>query len=482
MRSNYLFLRGKTCGFLLATSLFLFNGCTIGYDKDEVFTTDVKNTTLKSPNLEDITITFDATGENATVEWAVVQGAEGYECLLYNVDVPENPVPITETKVVDGCRLGIKNIPEDTNFKFSIKAIGNKMFNNKDAEAATDVLFTTLIETYASIPEGTDLTQWFADNPIPANDAEPNEDGTLKELAYELKAGGQYTVSAPIDFGARRVTIRGNKKNHAVVTFDALGRLYTQNGFKLKFIDFNCNAMEKGSTDAALLVLSKTPNEDLKVASGDYLIKDPIVIQSCNIYDINRHLFYDSSKKYCLENMTIKDCYIKTNQSNILLYFKTGGFINFTLKESTLYSTIQNGNYFAQVNGTRPSKVTGYSGGSFNIYNSTIYNIAYSKDFVNWNQYKNQSVVTINLSKSVFVDSGKGDFTNKMMGDNNTKNFEYNTYWYDGQLSDDKFDTNTLKTDPGFSDPANGKFTISGADQLDKRTGDPRWLPFEVEK
>lgn len=143
------------------------------------------------------------------------------------------------------------------------------------------------------------MTQWFIDNPLPETDMEPNEDGTLKELAYELEANGEYTISGPIDFGARKVTIRGNKINHSKITFGQSGRILTQNGLKIKFMDFYCNAMEKGSSDASLIGLSKTPNEQLKVSSGEYVIKDPIVIQSCNVYDLNRHLLYDSGKILC---------------------------------------------------------------------------------------------------------------------------------------------------------------------------------------
>ena len=30
---------------------------------------------------------------------------------------------------------------------------------------------------------------------------------------------------------------------------------------------------------------------------------------------------------------------------------------------------------------------------------------------------------------------------------------------------------------PGFKDAANGDFTVSGANQIASRNGDPRWLP-----
>lgn len=34
---------------------------------------------------------------------------------------------------------------------------------------------------------------------------------------------------------------------------------------------------------------------------------------------------------------------------------------------------------------------------------------------------------------------------------------------------------------PGFINAANGDFTVTGASQLEKRTGDPRWLPLVEE-
>jgi hypothetical protein len=34
-----------------------------------------------------------------------------------------------------------------------------------------------------------------------------------------------------------------------------------------------------------------------------------------------------------------------------------------------------------------------------------------------------------------------------------------------------------IEEDPMFADPSNGDFTISGATQVARQTGDPRWLP-----
>ena len=34
-----------------------------------------------------------------------------------------------------------------------------------------------------------------------------------------------------------------------------------------------------------------------------------------------------------------------------------------------------------------------------------------------------------------------------------------------------------IEEDPGFANPSQGDFTVSGASQISFGTGDPRWLP-----
>ena len=145
MKSNRLFLRRRTRGLLFATLLFLLSSCTIGYHEDESFESDVKNATLESPQLENVKVELDATGENATIEWPVVHGAEGYEFSWYVVDDPENPIAVVEGEFIDGCSVELE-VEEDTKYKFLIKTIGNKQFNNKDAEKACEISFSTYLK------------------------------------------------------------------------------------------------------------------------------------------------------------------------------------------------------------------------------------------------------------------------------------------------------------------------------------------------
>jgi hypothetical protein len=62
-----------------------------------------------------------------------------------------------------------------------------------------------------------------------------------------------------------------------------------------------------------------------------------------------------------------------------------------------------------------------------------------------------------------------------------TATFANNTYMKtDGTFDDptnyDSSGTN-IEEDPQFANPAAGDFTISGATQVARQTGDPRWLP-----
>ena len=90
-------------------------------------------------------------------------------------------------KVVDGCSLTLSR-SEDTNYKFSIKTLGNTKYNNKDAESATEMSFSTFTPSFATIPAGIDLTTWFAENPIP-------EEAITTNLCYDLEAGQEYYIS-----------------------------------------------------------------------------------------------------------------------------------------------------------------------------------------------------------------------------------------------------------------------------------------------
>ena len=169
-----------------------------------------------------------------TISWPVVYGAGGYSVALYNVNNPSSPV-LVKTDTIDGCSL-TTNREEDTNYSFSVKALGNSKYNNKEAQTSTEMAFTTFLPTYAEIPDGSDLKEWFAANPVP-------QDST-GHLCYDLAPGGNYTVSGNIDFGGHRVTLRSSSKaNNANLKMMTSSTFTTFAGFTLKYLNIDADEL-----------------------------------------------------------------------------------------------------------------------------------------------------------------------------------------------------------------------------------------------
>ena len=172
------------------------------------------------------------------VEWPVIMGAGGYLFSMYIVDDPTNPVAVVKDSIIDGCSVACTYL-DDTNYKVEIKTLGNDKYNNKDAASVSEVTWSTLVPA-TTIPAGTDLNTYFENNPITS--------GKDVEVAYELEAGGSYTISGDLNLGVNNVQLRGNKVNHAKVTFTGSGAIVSSGGgMALKFIDFDCDVVSKGS-------------------------------------------------------------------------------------------------------------------------------------------------------------------------------------------------------------------------------------------
>lgn len=479
MKEKHLLLQRTT--LILIMGVFIFSYCTdIGVYKGSDFTSDVMNTTLTSPDEDEIQFTPSPDGSMVTISWPVVHGAGGYEFTLYINDDPDNPVAVgEENQIVDGCIVQ-RELEDDTSYKVVVRTLGNQSYNNKEANTASSKEFSTMIPTYATIPSGIDLYEWFNENPMP-------EGMENEELAYVLEPNGNYTMSGIVDFGNQLVTFRGDKIRKPSVTMGAGGRLSTTAGLKIKFIDFDISAVDGSSSSAAFLLLSSTPNEDIKGTGDYYLIEDPIVIQSCNITGVQRQLVFDNNKKYCVQTLLIDDCIINlaTTQEQPVIRFQQGFANDFTVRNSTFWHNgSKNNNYFVQYNNSGRPDRAGLITASINYLNSTFYNVCYNKQWGNYNGFAGQKSVYWNMKDNIFVDSGRGEVARRYLGGRRnqpTATFNNNTYWYDGEFASGESDWDTgviLMTNPELKDPANADFTVMGAEQLNARTGDPRWLPI----
>lgn len=351
MKNNLKFLRRKSIGMALIGVLTFFTACDKGIDADEVFVPNVTNSTLESPKADDVTITLSPDGTKLVVAWPVVDGAGGYEFTLYNVDNNENPIVVgIEKEIVDGCSVS-RIVESDTQYKAVIRTLGNAKYNNKEAEVASEVPYSTLALSDATIESGS-INEWLKANPIP-------EDKIGQEYTIDLVGGQEYTLDDVIDFADQQVTIRGSKVNHAKIKMTGNASFLTNNGFKLKFADIDCKNLESET----LLGTSTTPDEGSQVATGEYVVSNPIMLQGCNVTGLNRYLFYDMNKvKYCIDYLGFSDCNIQVQQNDILVRAAKSSIIRMDIVKSTLWSTQQAGKHFMQISGQRPNKISGRHG------------------------------------------------------------------------------------------------------------------------
>lgn len=487
----------KALGMLcLATGALLVVSCDDVYDSNETWSSDVKNTTLTSPKAEDITYVASTDGSTMKISWPVVYGAGGYEVTLLDVTDSENPVTVDTFKnaKIDGCSISATR-NEDTNYEFQIKALGNAALNNKDAETATNSTYSTFAGSMATIPDGTDLAEWFEANPVPED--------TTGMLCYDLVPGGKYTLSKDYDFTTHQVTLRTtNKSNLATITYTGENaKLKTGTMIQLKFVNIDASASTQ-----PVVEMSATPDESLKGASGKgdyYNILGAVVFNGCNITGVNNNLFYDGNKKYCVETLLINNCKIHLTSSsttningNAVIYFKAGYANTLQIKNSTLWNTgDSDAKYFVQYNNSGRADRAGYTGQYVIFQNNTFYNIAKSGQWANYSGFNGQKYSNFTVQSNIWVNCGNKQIARRIMGGRGESsypagqvNFSNNTYMFEGEFEStngvvESYDTSgsAIEEDPGFKDPANGDFTVSGAAQLSKKTGDPRWLTNATE-
>lgn len=479
MKKYHSFCKGKTFAATAVAAVALaFTSCAQdGYDDDERWDVGVYNTQLQAPSADDITVTASADGSQQTISWPVVYGAGGYHAVLTNTTANY----VVKDTLIDGTSFATARV-EDSNYEISLAVLGNEERNNTGSETVVKT-FNTFAPSFATIPAGSDIAAWFEQNPIDGSNAS-------EMLCYDLEQGGEYTLSKSIDFLGNKVTLRTtsstNKAKITITGADASFNTYT--AFTLKNLDIDMSA----STEA-LITLSETPDESLLGATGKgdyYNIQNAIIINGCDVNGVNGNLIYDNNNKYCVENLVITNCKIHLTSSattnvsgNAIIYFKGGYANSLTLQESTFYNTgDSDAKYFVQYNNSGRSTRAGYNNNYITYTSCTFYNVAKNGQMGNYGGFSGQACSIYSVTNSIFVDCGSNQVTRRIVGGrvgSGTATFSNNTYMYNGEFENtagyDDSGTN-IEEDPGFKDPANGDFTVSGSSQIAKRTGDPRWL------
>ena len=112
--------------------------------------------------------------------------------------------------------------------------------------------------------------------------------------------------------------------------------------------------------------------------------------------------------------------------------------------------------------------------------------MANSGQWGNYNGFAGRNTSYWNMTNCIFVNCGNNQIPRRFLGGRqgcDNRNFSNNTYMFDGAFESTDGtvagydDSGTaIESDPGFADPANGNFSISGSTQAQLGTGDPRWL------
>lgn len=486
-------IKGETFVLTLLLAMFLSVSCIDGYEDDEIWSPGVENATLSSPIESEVVFTPSADGSKLKVEWPVVMGAGGYEFTLYIVDDPNNPIVVgTEKQVIDGT-VAEREMREDTYYKAVIKALGNPQYNNKEAEAPTEALYNNLLAVTAIIPAGTNLTEYFTTNPIPASPT---------ELCYELEAGGSYTMDGNVSIGKTSVTFRGSKVDHADIKITNGSFVNGGGGLKLKFLDIDFTEFSGVVTSNALILMDSNFDADAAAAqsANGYVVvptSSPIAIQSCEIKGLKHYLFWDSGKKYAIGTLLIKDCIVGMNTNsfgNATIRFQSGMLKDMTFTNSTFYNEVPShgSNRICQissgnVNSVKPNMEV-WAGGSMTFTNCTFWQMAKGAQSFNSNGAMGQATDKVTLHNCIVVDtSEEGGFVRRIRRSNTTAQFSAanNSYWYNGifpagEVSEKRDESGThLDTDPQLTYLGDGKFNLAGSAQISKRIGDPRWLPAQ---
>ena len=494
MKKNHFFTYSKICTLALAGAgaLFFTSCAKDGFD-DETFDSGVSNTQVATISADEITITPSADGKSQTITWPVVMGAGGYRVSL--VDLGNIEEPIINDSIVDGCSVTGKR-EEDVNYKLTVLPLGNVKKSTTDASEAASLQFSTFTPTYKTIPAGSNLNEWFAANPFPEETKEEN-------LNFDLEAGGEYTLSGTLDFNTQPVTLRSNSKsNHATINFTGEASVTFVAPFNLKYVDVDCSAQEISSTNHGIFAFSKDPSAakkgteiDPKYKWANPLIEKPVTFLNCNFKSVKSYFFWDNQQAVCAMTMLIDNCVVHMAPekafSGGVFWTNKGGQVNeLYITNSTFFELddcVGDYKYFYQagmVSGEEIYADKTIATNTVSYTNSTFYHITWNGgQWGNYNRMGGRACSHWIMTDCIFFDCSPSGVARRFLHGKTGQDVKFNNNTYmnaDGTFQDpgnyDRSGTD-IKEDPQFADPDDGDFTISGATQVARKTGDPRWLP-----
>ncbi len=495
---------------LASFALALFCGCADGYESPDGFDLGVRNTQMKTPEQQDITFTVSTDGSTATLSWPLVAGAGGHEVTFTNVDNPEKPVIIDgyDKKIVDGSKFTV-HIAEDSKYQLTMRTLGNKELGNTDDPETRSYNYSTLVPSVATIPNGSDISQFLTENPITYSE---------DEVAIELEPGGNYTMSSPIDFNKQKITFRGDKITRPIVKFVGDAHFETYTMLKLKYINFDLSestaggviAMTKDSLPDSIKSENRGYTRSGKPITGIYVNTEPIYIAHCWFKNLPHAMLYDNCVNCAFWSFTLSDCIVqmrndtKSSIGFINLYKAGKSVKNITLENSTIYNTVDNASAcfvrYQNESSSQPDKVFGDNTPGSATHAWTFHNCTFVKCYYDdtthsgWRFINNVKVsygFTLNIDHTIFYNVSQL----YRMTNSGTRTYRFNFFWNDGE--DDQKRNRSSKDSSGapFASEYNPNFRGNTTQELDlskpnggidftpqeyqissNNGGDPRWL------
>jgi len=209
-------------------------------------------------------------------------------------------------------------------------------------------------------------------------------------------------------------------------------------------------------------------------------------IEGCRIHDFNKSFISGGSVAFSATSILVNDCIVSDilNDGGDFMDFRASYIANLTVQNSTFNNCATDTTRdFVRMDGS--SKGNTYDDGVnlpvVDINHCTFYNVMNSSSstkrffYVRWTQH------TLISSGNLFADMGNSVYSNQSLtlqpdcsGNNYFNADNYYVADADGKnLIDNSSDYTTLN--PGFSDVANGDFTISESTLIGNLVGDPRW-------
>lgn len=477
-------------------------GCADGYESPDGFDVGVSHQTLVTPDSLVFSVSTD--GTQATVSWPLVMGAKGYEVTMKNIDDEDNPVVVDDYdhKMVDGCQM-VASVAEDSRYAFEFRVLGDETRHNRDGQQR-DTVFTTLVPSVATIPDGSDIYAWLQEHPI---------DSVGDEVAIDLVPGGHYTMTGDIDFGYLNMTLRGNKVKPAYIGMKGSARFMTYSGLKMKFLRIDMT--DSNATGLICMSENNLPDRIMSqnlgymrngaVINNIYNILDPIYMADVWVKNMPNALVHDGQTYECAWwNLTITDCIMQlrnTGSTGFMSFEKKGRLIkNISITNSTIYNIADNSSaYFLRFynqSNSNPHKVYGNTTSELGSWYFTMSNVTLSKVFTGqkWANNVNGTGFFCRFDHCIFYDLYQpfrriaekgGNFTMKFNFFYNPKDETDTDYTRKdtsgapfASLYDPLFAAESLTRELDLTAENGGiDFRPRENEIINNRGGDTRWLP-----